>query len=63
MAQNMKRLEDSNDDSYNTPNQDAVDLNDDNRLGKSLSLREDLYSWALVTCFNRDYLAQLMFFK
>ena len=43
--------------------QEADDWNKNNRLGKSLSLREDLYSWALVTCFHRDYLAQIMFFK
>ena len=40
-----------------------ADWNDDNRIGTNLSLREDLYSWALVTCINRDYLAQLLFFK
>ena len=57
----MERLE--NDDSYNRVDNKSGDWNDDNRLGKSLSLREDLYSWALVTCFNRDYLAQIMFFK
>ena len=56
-------LEDSNDDTYNQVEKDASDWNENNRLGKSLALREDLYSWALVTCFNRDYLAQLMFFK
>ena len=52
-----------NDDSYTKAGNKAGDWNDDNRLGKSLTPREDLYSWALVICFNRDYLAQILFFK
>ena len=52
-----------NSDSYNRAEQNTGDWNESNRLGKSLSLREDLYSWAIVTSFNSDYLAQIMFFK
>ena len=52
----------TDDDSFKrVVQEDEWDVN--NRLGKSLPLREDLYSWALVICFNRDYLAQILFFE
>ena len=57
----MEQYKDDN--SYIREFPDLDDWKDVNRLGKSLSLREDLYSCALVTRFNSDYLAQIMFFK
>ena len=31
------------------------------RLGKSLQLRKDLYSWSFLICYHRNYLAQVAF--
>ena len=63
IVEGIKRTFCARDKEEDNNEQEAGDWNENNRLGKSLSLREDLYSWALVTCFDREYLAQIMFFN